>query len=715
MIGGIPILENEEFIQEFVEEARLHIQQVESNLLGLANNYQDDELINELFRSVHSIKGTAGFFGLDNIVGLSHSMESLFGDVRNKRIQLDNLSIDALLSANDYLKDMVDHVASSHEMDISPFVDKLGGFSHNPPMVGLAGEIQDNSPSNLRQSLSNIVIDESIRVPIGLLDNLMNLASELVLGRNQLLRILEGERKEIEGLDPILQNIDHITSQIQEGAMQTRMQPLGNVFNKFPRLIRELSRQLKKDIKLEMDGNQVELDKSIIESLGDPLTHIIRNAADHGIEDPEERESLGKERQGTIRIGAFHEGGYVSINISDDGSGIDTKSLKKKILGSGLKTKEELADMDERQILDHVFLPGLSTASSVTDVSGRGVGMDVVRTNIERMGGTIEIQNRIHQGSSFILNLPLTLAIISSIIVEASGQKFALPQADLQEMVRVKPGNRDRRLQYIKGSMVLRLRGGLLPIVSLSEVLGLEMEGENPKRSRDLSEIIRILIIKIGSKRFGLMVDGIHDDEEILVKPLPIHLKSCKCYSGVTILGDGDIAMILDSDGIAGQAKLEFTDHIKELDEENDEEKTGDGHETMLLFSCLGPEIMGIPLSMASRVEEIYGEDIQHIGKGKYIKYRDQSLRLVSPHDHLPIHKGEYGNTKLYVIIPKLEKYPMGLLVHKIHDTAILDTKLKEQDTKVNGIDGTTFWQDKIISILNLEELIEMSLGEDNL
>ena len=853
------MLQNEEFIQEFVEEARLHTGQIESDLLELAGNAGDMELINRLFRSVHSIKGTAGFFGLDNIVKLSHAMENLFGAVRNQKIHLEDSSIDTLLESNDCLKEMVEDVGNSHEVDISSFIQKISSFlqeestpdkakntlglshtrnsdlrldksqqqqveeaikhghklyrirlnlyqdldargvspiaffnkiqsigqilesywdasqiedlddvltndigyiflfttvleknlialaldiaeetieeldvnikpgqyrqvlldgldkegnpSYNGPKSPAPAKKQDRGNkknSGSQKSTATLALEDSIRVPIGLLNDLMNLASELVLGRNQLIRGLEDYRKKIEGIEPVLQNIDNITTQLQERVMHTRMQPLGNVFNKFPRIIRDLSRQLSKEIRLEIQGTQVELDKSIIESLTDPLTHLIRNAADHGIEKPEEREKRGKDREGVISIGAFQEGGHVSILVSDDGAGLDVEALKGKILDRELISQQELANMTEKEIMEQIFAPGFSTASSVTDVSGRGVGMDVVRTNIDRMGGTIEIDSQLGKGTTFKLNLPLTLAIVSSLIVEAKDQKFALPQVNLQEVVRVKPGDKDRQIEKLSDSPVLRFRGGLLPLVDLSQVLELSSSQEILNNFEDSSTIIRILVLKIGQRRFGLIVDAIDDDEEILVKPLPRHLKECRCYSGATILGDGRIAMILDPEGIAGKAQIKFSD--VEIDSPKKQvEKSHSEQETMLLFSCSGNEFLSLSLSMVSRVEEISPEDIQLVGDKEYIEFRGRSLRLVRPEDYLPISENDYEDSKLYVIVPKLESHPIGILIGKVHDTVILDRSLSRQDIKAYGIEGTTFWGKKMVLLLSLDQLFEMA------
>ena len=310
------------------------------------------------------------------------------------------------------------------------------------------------------------------------------------------------------------------------------------MYYKFPRIIRDISKNLGKEIELTMDGVDVELDKSIIEALGDPLTHLVRNAVDHGIEKPEVREQLGKPKTGRVSLKAYHEGGHVTIDVSDDGAGIDIDIIKEKALEKGIVSQMELDEMGDREALSLLFAPGFSTAKTVTDVSGRGVGMDVVKTNIEKLGGSIEIFTIKGGGTTFRLTLPLTLAIISSLIVEVDGQHFALPQINLQEMVRIKPGDDTRSIEYINESEVLRLRGNLLPLIYLADILGL------PRKTTDeggnMDSIMRVLVLKLGSKRFGLVVDSIYDDE-ILVKPLPKFLKECRCYSGVTIMGDGNV------------------------------------------------------------------------------------------------------------------------------------------------------------------------------
>jgi two-component system chemotaxis sensor kinase CheA len=578
--------------------------------------------------------------------------------------------------------------AFAMESDSQEQIEEASGSLTNDQAAGDSPE-SDKTPDLAGPKSKSPAVEDSIRVHVSLLNDLLNLASEMVLGRNQLLRAMEKHRKSIAGIDPVLQNIDHITTELQEKVMQTRMQPISIVFSKFPRIIKDLGKKLGKEIELKLEGTDVELDKSIIESIGDPLTHLIRNAADHGLETPEERERLGKPRTGHILMKAYHEGGYVNIDVIDDGTGINIDKIKNKALENGIIHSSDISIMGEQEILQLMFKPGFSTSDAVTDVSGRGVGLDVVKTNIEKLGGTIEIFTTLNKGTTFRLLLPLTLAIIPSLIVKVADQRFALPQANLQEIVRIKPGQAARRIEYINNAEVLRLRGGLLPIVHLADVLGLSRTNENSPgsellaggspdgageaklRLRSLGNILRILVIKIGSRKLGIAVDAIHGSEEILVKPLSSFIKDCKCYSGVTIMGDGKTAMILDPEGIIAKANLRFNEgNTEKVDTSLDDEiKNISEQQDLLLFKCSGPERLAIDLSMVSRVEEIAPEEIQKIGDKEYIKFRQDSLRVIRPEDFLPIGRQTSSNSLLYVVIPKLVTHPMGIIIEQIHDT----------------------------------------------
>ncbi len=832
-------MQNTDFIKDFTEEALSHIDSAEVGLLKIESGDGDADIIHGIFRNLHSIKGTAGFFNLKNIVNLSHAMENLLGEIRNGNMLIDIGIIDILLSANDCLKRMVKDVENSDLVDISGHTARIVSVMNGqtpgdcrgkdpapatvPPGGNRPGITAEKKPDAFREavrrghglysidilpddSLSQLLgtirsigqvvepgggpgnhlihdktvlfttvleknlvslalnipqeritpltgetlpenpclsmeesaldsfnnpplhpgvssapediddgikkrqgisAEDTIRVHISLLNDLLNLASEMVLGRNQLLRIMESHRKQISGLNPVLQNIDSITTELQEKIMQTRMQPIAKVFNKFPRIVRELSKKMGKDIRLQLEGSSVELDKSIIEALVDPLTHLVRNAVDHGIESPNAREMAGKPRSGKIILKAYHEGGRVNIDIIDDGMGIDVDQVKEKALQKGIISPSEVLPMGERELLGLLFRPGFSTAEKVTDVSGRGVGMDVVKTNIEKLGGTMEIMSSPGQGTIIKLILPLTLAIISSLIVEAKGQKFALPMVNLKGMVRVKPGDPSRQIERLKDSEVLSLRGRLLPLIHLDSVLGM-------KHTREITgNVTRILTVKSGSKQFGLIVDTIYDGEEILVKPLPRYLSDCQCYAGVTIMGDGRIAMILDPEGIISKAGLRFTDDV---DPGARETAFPEGNtaelQNLLLFKCTGPETFGLDLSMVSRVEKIDSGQIEKVGNIEFIQFKGEALRLIRPESYLPIGRGESVSRKLYVIVPKTKR-PMGILIEKIHSTIDSEVRFSHNDITAQGIVGSAMVDNQLVIFINVYELFEMASPKD--
>jgi two-component system chemotaxis sensor kinase CheA len=708
------MIQNAEFIKEFVDEAAGHIETLESSLIHLAQNDGREEIMHEIFRAVHSIKGTAGFFGLRNIVGLAHVMESLVAEMRDRSVSITHEIIDELLSASDCLKTMIGHVETSEEHDISAFVNRLSELLHpadrnasnlsdNTTDTALVMSAPDESTGDERKKQQSASSENTIRVHVSLLNDLLNLASEMVLGRNQLLRFMGPYRREISGLDTMLQNIDGLTTEMQEKIMQTRMQPIGKVFNKFPRMIREISRKVGKDIDLQIEGKEVELDKSIIEKLVDPLTHLIRNAIDHGIEPSNARDKLGKPSKGCIVLKAYHRGGQVNIDIMDDGAGIHIDKVEKKALENGMISTEEASVMGDREILELLFRPGFSTNSQVTDISGRGVGLDVVKVNIEKLGGSVEVITRPNHGTTFRLTLPLTVAIIPSLIVEVAGQRFAIPQINVQEMVRIKPDDSTRKIEHIGGSLLLRLREKLLPIVHLSDLLGLNSD------SFDAGKINKMLIIKTSFKRFGLMIDFIHDGEEILVKSLPGYLTGCQSYSGVTILGDGKPAMILDAEGITRKANLRFLEHEQETLSVGNSADFISEQQNLLLFRCSGPEIFCIDLSLVARVEKINLEKIESIGDKEFIQFRGEALRVIRPEHYLPVSRSVSGSDYLYVIVPKLVKYPIGIVIENIIDTVVTSIQFHDKDISAKGLFGSAVLDGRLVIFLNMYELFEMA------
>ncbi|WP_248927018.1 hybrid sensor histidine kinase/response regulator [Paenibacillus hamazuiensis] len=707
-------MQNQEFLKDFIEEAVSHLDSLEMGLVQMGEGSEDPEILNTIFRAVHSIKGTAGFFALKNIVALAHAMENIFGELKKSVFVADQSLIDRLLAATDILRAMIMDVETSDGLDISDVLAQLSEQQGEreiavPPQAARddesAGLEGPPAPSEEEAKKQPENPKDTIRVPVSLLNDLLNLVGEMVLGRNQLLRTLRSYRKAVPGLSAVLQNIDGTTSELQDKIMQARMQPVSKVFDKFPRMIRELSKELGKDIDLQMEGTGVELDKSLIEALADPLNHLIRNAADHGIERPDERERAGKPKTGTISLKASHVGDHVTIDVADDGAGIRVDKIADKAVQQGLLSRMEAAELSESELLNYVFHPGLSSAEKVTNISGRGIGMDVVKTNIEKIGGAVEIRTAQGKGTVFHLTLPLTLAIIPSLIVETGGYKFALPQVNLQEMLRIKPNNPDKRFERLKNSWVLRLRGKLIPVVQLADVLGIREDSFDPE-----DKVSHVLVLKSGTKRYGLAVDVIHDREEILVKSLPRFFNRSACYSGVTIMGDGKTALILDPEGIAGKANLRFYEETEQTAVQKAESM--DERQNLLLFGCSGPETLGIDLSFVVRVEKIDASQIEKVGDKEFIQFRGDALRIIRPEQYLPLRRVQTDVQNLYVIIPKLVKHPIGLLIEKIHDTLVTDVRYTGEEVKAKGLIGQTIIGGTLVQLVHIYELLEMAAPE---
>ena len=476
------------------------------------------------------------------------------------------------------------------------------------------------------------VADSTIRVDVVLLDKLMNLVGELVLTRNQILQF--NAQQEDATLNVTSQRLNLITTELQEGVMKTRMQPIGVVWNKLPRLVRDLSASLGKQIHLEMDGAETELDKTIIEAIKDPLTHIVRNCCDHGIELPEIRTANGKPAQGKVMLRAFHEGGQVNIEITDDGAGIDLVKLKEKARQKGLLRADQAEHTSDREILNLVFLPGISTAEKVTSVSGRGVGMDVVKSNIEKIGGTVDLGSRPGQGTSLKVRIPLTLAIIPGLIVttterrsvprrlRAIGERFVIPQVSLLELIRLEGETGKAQIERIQGTPVYRRRGQLLPIVYLNEVLGM---GDSKE-----SGVVNIVVLQAEDRQFGLVVDGISDTQEIVVKPLGKQFKGLNCYAGATIMGDGRVALILDVLGIGQMSGVVQESREQSRAEKEHKEEALSDRQTFLLFRAGSFSRVAVPLSLVARLEEFPQSKIEHAGGQRVVQYRGQILPLAS-------------------------------------------------------------------------------------
>lgn len=608
-----------------------------------------------------------------------------------------------------------------------------------------------NSPSAKPQGPQ----DTSLRVHVSLLDSLMNLAGELVLSRNQLLQSMSiGDQRasEIAG-----QRIDLITSELQEAIMLTRMQPIGSVFNKFPRVVRDLARNLGKEVDLTLEGKEVELDKTIIESISDPLTHLVRNAVDHGIELPEERTRAGKKAMGRVLLRAFHEAGQVNIEIRDDGKGLDGDKLAATAVAKGIATEEQIKMMSDKEKVNLIFLPGFSTAEKVTDVSGRGVGMDVVKTNLDKLGGVVDIDTRPGEGTVIGIKLPLTLAIIPSQIIVTGGERYAIPQVNMEELLRIPADKVKDRIEKVGDADVVRLRGNLLPLIRLADVIGaegtyfdagegrekrdrrkniadrrskktlvkyedgdVEEQGEgNPempsfRKERDPNDrrfhadsAVNIVVVSAGALKYGLVVDELHDSEEIVVKPLGRHLKHTKGYAGATIMGDGRVALILDVAGLSRMAELTSIEAADgSAGEVRDSGQSKEDIQSLLLFRNAEEEQFAVPLGLVSRIEKAKRTMLEEVGGKRVMQYRGKSLPLIAIEDVAKV--TPMGDKEdLIVIVFLIAGKEVGLLGTAPVDATEISVEFDEITLKQTGVMGSAIINDYTTMMVDIYDMVE--------
>ncbi|MEM6366665.1 MAG: chemotaxis protein CheA [Myxococcota bacterium] len=732
----------DEIVSEFLVESSEGLDQLDQDFVELEKNPGDKALLANIFRCIHTIKGTCGFLGFSKLESVTHVGENLLSRLRDGELSLTPEITSALLAMVDAVRSIMGHIEESEgegDTDYGPLVERLSALTRGeaaPPAEAEAEDAQaDNKPEadskgdessdpeaesqpaapspaapapeksseagEERQSKS--LSEGSIRVDVGLLDKLMNLVGELVLARNQVLQYTNTAAD--NGLNATTQRLNLITTELQESVMKTRMQPIGNVWSKFPRVVRDLSMSFGKKVEVEMEGKETELDKTIIEAIKDPLTHIVRNAVDHGMETPEAREAAGKPAQGTLHLRAFHEGGQVNIEISDDGRGVDAQKVLAKALQRGLVTQEQAARMTERSILNLIFFPGFSTAEKVTNVSGRGVGMDVVRSNIEKIGGTVDIQSQLGRGTTLRIKIPLTLAIVPALIVRTAGDRFALPQVNLLELVRLEGETARKGIEYVRGAPVHRLRGQLLPLVYLNRTLGLP---DAPPRAEDEEEEINIVVLQADERVFGLVVDEILDTEEIVVKPLGKQLKTVDAFAGATIMGDGAVALILDVLGLSNRAGLAVVSRRVAEAEAEGMAAAGEEKQTMLLFQAGENRRVAIPLSDVARLEEFDAQIIERAGSTEVVQYRGHIMPLVRLSEVLGRHSLPQEGETLHVVVYKNGAGSVGLIVDKILD--IVDEQIAVHRTRGrSGIVGSAVIQEKVTDVLDVKLAIDSS------
>jgi two-component system, chemotaxis family, sensor kinase CheA len=535
------------------------------------------------------------------------------------------------------------------------------------------------------------VADQAIRVDVDLLDNLMNMVGELVLARNQLVRgVMEtGD----SGLVRSAQRLGMITSELQEGIMKTRMQPIEHIWSKLPRVIRDLSNSLGKQVQLVMEGKETELDRSLLEAVKDPLTHLVRNAVDHGIEEPDRRTAAGKGPEGTLTLRAYHEGGHVAVEVADDGAGLNVERIAQKAVENGLLRAEQIPNMDKRDIMAMVFQPGFSTAAKVTNVSGRGVGMDVVKTNIENIGGAVSVDSTPGEGTVWRLTIPLTLAIIQALTVDCGEQRYVVPQVAVLELVFI-DGN-STKIEYASGAPVYRLRGKLLPLVRLDKALGLEPSGDQG---------VYIMVLQADGRRFGLVVDRVLNTEEVVVKALNSRFKDIGLYAGATILGDGKVGLILDVSSLARRSHLTAdADRESVVDPSGASGAAATGER--LLVTAVGERRVAIPLDTVTRLEEFARDRIEHVGSREVVQYRGQILPLVRLSHLLGAYGEEPDADTVSVVVYSEGGRSVALVVDRIVDIAENSTAVR-RDVDEDGLVGTAVIQQRVTELLDVRRAI---------
>lgn len=717
--ANMTVDDDDDLLREFLVESAENLDRLDQDFVALERDPVSRDRLGSIFRTVHTIKGTSGFLGLTKLEALTHAGEAMLSRLRTGKLVLDGAMTTALLAMVDGVRDILASLAASRiegSRDIEPIVEELaraGGTARHGRSASTARRVL---PADERADFGLFdapsmegrapLGETTIRVDVNLLDQVMNMVGELVLARNQILEF--GGTVKDPSFAKASQRLDLLTSELQEGIMKTRMQPIANVWNRFPRVVRDLASALGKQVDLELHGMETELDRTIIEAIKDPLTHIVRNAIDHGIESPAARRAAGKAEAGRLSLRAFHEGGQVNIEISDDGAGLDLARIRARAIERRLTSVERAAHMSERDVMQLVFEPGFSTAEQVTKVSGRGVGMDVVRTNIETVGGTVDVASRPGAGTTLKIKIPLTLAIIPALVVRSSSEKFAIPQVNLLELVRLEGGQARRGIEHVHGSMLYRLRGSLLPLVFLDRALELA-EG-----SRSADEPVNIVVLQADDRRFGLVVDEIRDTQEIVVKPLGKELNGIGVFAGATIMGDGRVALILDVLGLARHAGVVFggRDWLSSERTTTAAETEPASVDPLLLFHVGGVGRMAIPLSMVSRIEELETGVVEKTSGHDIVQYRGELLTLLTLARFFG--KPSAPAERLQVIVcaagPGVTAVDqsVGFVVDQILDV-VENTTTARRPASRPGVLGTVVVQGKVAELLDVQAVIRMT------
>jgi two-component system chemotaxis sensor kinase CheA len=750
----------DDLLREFVTETNESLDVVDVELVRFEQDPNNAKILDNIFRLVHTIKGTCGFLNLPRLEALAHAAEALMGKFRDGQ-SVTSEAVTLVLASIDRIKMILgslereqrepegtdaDLIGELHRMVAKIAAKPAATLKAVEPEVTVGtlapqvlerplfpGEVSldelervfretpvDPRPAPKPAPKSEVaktevakpapakpaaveVHDEaakngqSIRVTVDTLEHLMTMVSELVLTRNQLLEIVR--RHEDSEFKTPLQRLSNVTAELQEGVMKTRMQPIGNAWQKFPRIVRDLSNELGKQIDLEMVGAETELDRQVLDLIKDPLTHMVRNSADHGLETSEQRRAAGKPQHGRIRLSAYHEGGHIIIQVADDGRGLDTERIKAKAIAQGLVSEADVDKLSESQIHKFIFAAGFSTAATVTNVSGRGVGMDVVRNNIDQIGGAIDVKSVAGVGLSFTIKIPLTLAIVAALIVEAGGERFAIPQLSVIELVRARSGS-EHRIERIKNTTVLRLREKLLPLARLSELLGGKAAGD--------VESGFIVVTQVGGQIFGIVVDKVFHTEEIVVKPMSSKLRHIAMFSGNTILGDGSVIMIIDPNGAAQAIGSSITSQVAAQEAAQAARTvTAEQSTSLLMFRAGSAELKAVPLSLITRLEEIDARKIEMSNGRHMVQYRGHLMPLITMNAAVNV-KGE-GAQSLLVVSDGTRS--MALVVDEIVD--IVEDRLDIQVASDNaGVIGSAIIKGQATEVIDIGHFLPLAFAD---
>jgi len=717
----------DDLLRDFLTESTENLTRLDGEIVVLEKKPKDRELLASIFRTIHTIKGTCGFIGLSRLETVAHAAESVLGQLRDGELAVTPEVISDVLGAVDVIKTILAGLeqtgaepAGDDGIVIARLEARLSGepagaarraapAASPKPAPGPAAPTAVAAPAKTAEAAATGteataeaggevkpgIADSSLRVHVTILDRLMNLVGELVLARNQLLQLSRTEEDSVY-LAPV-QHLNRVTTDLQEAVMKTRMQPVGNAWTKLPRLVRDLCQANGKRIELEQHGADTELDRQILQAIQDPLVHMVRNSADHGIEAPAVRRKAGKPECGTIRLNAYHEGGHVILEVGDDGAGIDVAVVRRKAIERGLVTEAAAAQLSDAQVLRFVFEPGFSTATTVTSVSGRGVGMDVVRSNVERIGGTVDLSSTVGKGTVVRIKIPLTLAIISALVVGAGGEAFAIPQIGVVELVRVTAESRGL-VENVHGATFYRLRDSLLPLVDLGETLGLPMEGERAEET--------IVVCQVGEARYGLVVSEVFDTQEIVVKPVGRLVKHVPAYAGCTILGDGRVIMILDTAGLAARGRIgegEEAESVVAGAGERGAQHAAD-RRSLLLFDVGEEALRAVPLSLVARLEEFAAASLERADGRWLVQYRGALLPIVPAREGMEIR----ARDPRPVIVFSDGVRSMGLAVEEIRDI-VEDRVAVETRAARAGVLGAAVINGRATEVLDTQHYLQLA------